>query len=432
MNITRSNAQSGRGSMVKVRSRVTGSIPKPSLLIDFAKNQYAIRGEPKTFEQIFSMARSTVGMVTGPDGLLTTIQPNLPRLDHDPVTLNPLGIIIEEPRTNLLVNSLQLQTLAKNAGAVVDANVSQAPDGTMSAARMTLETNAGSGVYKSTFSTPSQVTWSCYVKYVAGNGVIQMRVEGTAYGDSQWGNFNLLTGLITSTGASIVATMDKAPLGYWRLSVTRPVLTTENPLTNVTLYSGDLTAGKVYDIWGGQVEVGKSKTSLIATLAAAVARAGDVPTNMDISPWYSQESGTMFTEFSPGVLGIGNTCVGVWLRSLTSSASSLVVIRKDGTQNYITGVMTDDAQAVTAQLTTVFPVLPGTSVKAALAYSSESALACVAANPVVARASVVMPTPVRMVVGSTGNGQQYCNGLVKRIMFFSRKLTESQLRALTR
>jgi hypothetical protein len=44
--------------------------------------------------------------VTNSSGVIVGINANLPRFDYDPTTLACKGLLIEDPRTNLLLNSL--------------------------------------------------------------------------------------------------------------------------------------------------------------------------------------------------------------------------------------------------------------------------------------------------------------------------------------
>lgn len=53
-----------------------------------------------------TFTRATTGSYYNSAGLLTQAAINAPRFDYDPVTLQPKGLLIEESRTNLLLNSL--------------------------------------------------------------------------------------------------------------------------------------------------------------------------------------------------------------------------------------------------------------------------------------------------------------------------------------
>lgn len=70
---------------------------RPSLLLDFANSG---RVDPR-----IQCTRASAATCYGPDGKLRTVAANVPRIDYDPVTGKCLGLLVEEPRTNLWLNS---------------------------------------------------------------------------------------------------------------------------------------------------------------------------------------------------------------------------------------------------------------------------------------------------------------------------------------
>lgn len=73
-------------------------ILRPSLLLDFANSQQV---DPR-----ITFTRSSATTRTNANGQIETVAANVPRLDFDPVSGACLGLLIEEQRTNLLLNSL--------------------------------------------------------------------------------------------------------------------------------------------------------------------------------------------------------------------------------------------------------------------------------------------------------------------------------------
>lgn len=57
----------------------------------------------KTFSQVLTFTRASTGTYFDSAGALQTAAVDEPRFTHDPVTLEPLGLLIEEQRTNLLL-----------------------------------------------------------------------------------------------------------------------------------------------------------------------------------------------------------------------------------------------------------------------------------------------------------------------------------------
>lgn len=70
---------------------------RPSLLLDFANSR---RADPR-----LSVVRATTGTITNAAGQLEVVPANSPRIDFDPVTGRCLGLLVEEQRSNLLLNS---------------------------------------------------------------------------------------------------------------------------------------------------------------------------------------------------------------------------------------------------------------------------------------------------------------------------------------
>jgi hypothetical protein len=67
--------------------------------------------------------------------VLQTAVNNQARFDHDPVSGESLGLLIEEQRTNLVINSEQFE-LWTSVGTSIDINTTVAPDGTQTADTM--------------------------------------------------------------------------------------------------------------------------------------------------------------------------------------------------------------------------------------------------------------------------------------------------------
>ena len=104
-------------SRIRSRSRsgVVSSLPwytlgkaddtNPSFWADFANNRYAVNGAAEAFSDIFTFTRSTTGTYFDANGVMQTAAINTPRFDHNPLTGEKLGLLIEEQRTNLVFRS---------------------------------------------------------------------------------------------------------------------------------------------------------------------------------------------------------------------------------------------------------------------------------------------------------------------------------------
>lgn len=86
--------------------------PVPSLILDFKTRHYlqGARRPEKGYgiHDLLTVERATPKWVYSASGRLTEVPANEPAYQHDPVTGEPLGLLIEESRTNLLLRSEDL------------------------------------------------------------------------------------------------------------------------------------------------------------------------------------------------------------------------------------------------------------------------------------------------------------------------------------
>jgi len=81
---------------------------RPSLDLRFAL--------AKKLDPRITFTRASSGTYFGPDGLMRTAGVNEPRFDHDPITGQSLGLLIEERRTNGIRNNTFVGAVVGNPG----------------------------------------------------------------------------------------------------------------------------------------------------------------------------------------------------------------------------------------------------------------------------------------------------------------------------
>ena len=229
-----------------------------------------------------------------------------PRFDHDPVTGESLGLLIEESRTNLVTYSIP-PTISGNGwtvnSATGTANAAVAPDGTTTATQFEI-TNSdpdASRVFTFPFNAGTPIidrTVSVFVKSGTANELYMRGVNNDSAAI-----INLATGQVTSNTSTSTITTVSYPNNWWRI-----VLTANSGFSIIytTLPVG--TSGTYY-LWGAQVEANASfPTSYIPTSGTTVTRAADVAsiTGTNFSSWYNQSEGTVFVKGSTSDLD-GNT-----------------------------------------------------------------------------------------------------------------------------
>jgi hypothetical protein len=85
---------------------------RPSLNLDFAKT--------KVLDPRITFTRASTATFVGANGLTQTAASDVPRFDHNPTTGESLGLLVEEARTNLLLNSATLSTQSVTVAAAAN------------------------------------------------------------------------------------------------------------------------------------------------------------------------------------------------------------------------------------------------------------------------------------------------------------------------
>ena len=90
----------------------------PSLDLRFAENKSLT--DAKTGASLVTFTRASTGTYVGSDGVLRSATTNEARFDHNPTTGESLGLLVEEARTNLLLNSATLSTQSVTVAAAAN------------------------------------------------------------------------------------------------------------------------------------------------------------------------------------------------------------------------------------------------------------------------------------------------------------------------
>jgi hypothetical protein len=247
---------------------------RPSLLLDFAKS--------KTLDSRITFTRGGIGTYTGYDGLIKSAASNEARFDHNPITGESLGLLIEEQRTNLLTYSENFDNAIWTKGnSTIIPNAAIAPDGTLTADKYVESTANGahSTVYVFNAVSGNTYTASYYIKSGERTEAIIGFDPSLGFSTYQYGRFNLVTGVATTFLGSPTLSITAVGNGWYRCSVTATATGTgsnaqvsiqiHNGATNI--YTGDGTSG-LY-IWGAQLEEGAFATSYIPSADSFTSRA---------------------------------------------------------------------------------------------------------------------------------------------------------------
>jgi hypothetical protein len=255
----------------------------PSLDLRFAENKSLV--DSVSGQSLITFTRASTGTYVDSNGVIRSAANDAPRFDHNPLTGESLGLLVEEQRTNLLLQSEDFSTTWVAARLTLDTDAVASPDGSISADKIIpdIEDSPSHYMRQLDASTLDNTTFTFSVYAKAGE-LSFVRLQPVLRDVSQPNSsFNLSTGEIRS-GAGLTTGRAYLGNGWYRLWITfnsgtgsfgiQPRVFVDVDLTGLTSFIGDGTSG-LY-IWGAQLEVGDFPTSYIPTTTAAATRTADV------------------------------------------------------------------------------------------------------------------------------------------------------------
>ena len=257
---------------------------KPSLMLDFANRK-------KLDPRITFTRGANTATYWGSDRLLKYAANNEPRFDHDPITGESLGLLVEEPRLNYFKNTGNFYGGGSfgwyTTRSISISNAGVAPDGSYTAWKLVADTTTTSDHFINSAAisnTNSNATYtaSYYVKAAEFYRFTLDICDSSDYITTRLrGDFNLSTGTGAVTIGTGTCTINPVGNGWYRVTVTGVaksgssanidvVFTLENS-SGALSFTGDNTSG-LY-IWGPQVEVGSFATTYIPSKDTFTSRA---------------------------------------------------------------------------------------------------------------------------------------------------------------
>lgn len=388
----------------KVEDVDSRALTQPSLLLDFTTDLL----DPRV-----TFTRASTATYTDKFGVLRTAAANTPRFDYDPVTGKPNGLLIEDSRTNLLTYSSQFDNAAwSNDNVSISPNNIICPDGTQSSALITASSSTYWRIRKSGLSgiTSTNVCISVFVK--KGNAdVIGMNIDGNAII-----NYTFSSNTFTSIGSSVVSYSSTLVGNGWvRIAaVINSPAWTPAPIRLINL-------NDYCYIWGAQLEVGSFLTSYIPTTSSTVTRAIDVAdvTGTNFSSWYRADESTFYADVSISGRPTGHTnkIIGLYL-----TLGNGLVMYNNATETSSINIY-DDVSSIQSGGTSFI----GQFLRVASTYSS-SGMAIIKTGGTIATTSTYSTRFATAYAMSIGQGW---NGWIKRIAYYPKRLTNTELQALT-
>lgn len=361
-------------------------------------------------------------------GFVATVNANLPRFDYSPVTLAPRGLLIEESRSNLVLQSEQFSDPSwSTVDASISANAVNGPDGNLTADKLVEAATSGVHNVSQTVTVANSTVYtnSVYVK-AAERTFIALYAGNPGQGTI----FNLSNGTIHGslvappTSSSITA----AGNGWYKISITYTsvAIATAPSLylcdnTGQFVYSGDGTSGAY--IWGAQIEAGTFSTSYIPTTTTSLTRNADVVsmTGTNFSNWWQATIGAMLVRARQSIITGIRPCTHI----SDGTANNIIALRGNAAnpELYIKAT-TDQAQIDAGTL------VANTSYGLAGAWNTDNCAAAINGAAPVTDTSATIPTVDRMLIGS--DGTDYLNGNIEKISYWPQRITNPETEAFSK
>ena len=275
---------------------VTGEIATSQDYPDFRPTVDFNFAAEKKLDPRITYDRTGSASFTDEFGKVVLVGGNVPRFDHDPITKECKGLLIEEERTNYVRQSLTLESewVSGTGSFAVDNSITN-PDGSVGAYYHT-----GGELYHQDIDLSAAgtnvITVSLWVKERSGQSgnldiEIFQQISGTVISMGVW-SFNPATEVISTVPATYSdGKVVKYPNGWYRVSA--KATTASGNFSSTTRF--DMQTAEHY-VWGMQIEVGEFPTSFIPTRGAISTREHD---NVRIlGDDYIDIFGTRFENFS--------------------------------------------------------------------------------------------------------------------------------------
>jgi hypothetical protein len=373
-------------------------------------------------------------------GTLQSAAIDVPRFDYDPATLAARGFLIEEQRTNSIRNNTMVGASAGTPGTnPTNWSIANTLNGLTKEIVGTGTTNGitwidlrWSGTTTATSATVAQPegitaitaatgqSWSASAWWAIVGGstanitAVNQRVSGRSAAGS----------LLEQTDQPVTLT---ATLTRYTASRTMVNASTERVTNDIFFsYNSGVAIDITLRIGLPQLELGAFATSVIPTTTTSLTRSADVASVDTLSPWYRADEGTVYAE------------VG-YQQTNPSSAQHAASFNDATTNNRWTASFTqttglglmlrNTSGAGLLQTSAANAAIVGATNKIALAISTGASLV-LNGGTVATNASYAAPTVTRLELGKQ-LAAGYFNGYLRRITYYPRRLTDTQLQQIT-
>jgi hypothetical protein len=364
---------------------------------------------------------NTATRVNG-NGLIEAVNANLPRLDYDPTTLAQNGLLIEESRQNISLQSADYSLWTITGALTFSGNTTVAPDGTQTA-----DTVSGSAAFQSiqrtnTILNATTYTWSLFVTN-ADRGIVTLRMSSGTNDVRK--KINLSTGAVSDgggNGVGFVAAGSQQFGLYYRVYLT--VASGGTTLTR-NFYPDDIAIARTHTatVWGDQLEAGAFATSYIPTTTAAVTRNADVATitGTNFSGFWQAGKGSALVRARPSTV----SGIRPLIQFDDTTADNIIALRGNTTnpELYVRAGGSDQAQIDAGT------IAANVRYRLAGAWATDNCAASVNSGTPALDGVATIPVVTQARLGS--DGTNYLNGHLEAIEYYDERVLNASLQVVS-
>lgn len=345
-----------------------------------------------------AFTRATTANYFGSNGLMQQAASGAPRFEFDPTTLTPLGMLMEDSRTNICLRSSAWTnaTWVKTTTSATAASQT-GPDGTSSYGSLTASAGNGTTLQTVTVTNATLYQFSVRMKRLVGTGDIQLTMDN----GSTW-----TTIAVTST-------------------LTRFTISATSTSTSMVVGVRIVTNADSVIAGGAQLEPGAYPTSELSTAGTTTARNLDIAGITLPAPFYSDRYFAAMAEFQMiGFPASGSTRL---LRIIGSSAQNAWLINIDPSGNVFT---TDTSNNVSQSSSTIATVAVGAVHRAGISYGPYGLIGAVdgvLGTPIALPAQGIVPM-ISLDLGPASNAASFYQ---RRVTFWRNAVTPDRLALAT-
>jgi hypothetical protein len=380
----------------------------PTLNLNFARS--------KKLDPRITFTRSSSATRTNAQGLIETVSTDIPRFDHSynssTGSVNSLGLLIEESRTNLITDSATDYGYGISTGQTPTNDV--APNGNTVACKYDL-----TGALQPFLNVNVDTSLS------PGSYTMSMWLKGTT-------SFSASFAFVGETNVEIYNNTADITTSWQRFTLTFTLLNSQIN-SRLQVFFGSQGEGKVVSVWGAQLEAGAFATSYIPRSSGAQAtRSGDLAfINLPSTGWYNYSQGSLVFQHSTVPFATGTSpgypAVGFAQTDGGSTNSIQYFFTKDGGTGYY---LVRDANVDQVGLS-----LSGSpAAKVGFAYTTNLFVLARNGSQVGTDASGTVPQSIGTLLlgGNAKNVANNFNACISNVIYYPRALSSSQLQNLTK